>query len=834
MNNWLGDLRYALRTFAKSPAFTLVVVFTLALGIGANAAIFSLMDQVLLRLLPVAQPQRLVVVDAPGPFSGATRNHSETLTPLSHPMFEGLRDRNSVFEGVLAHHPASIHLTVDGQTEMVSGDVVSGAYFEVLGLAPAVGRLLTAQDDRTPGAHPVVVLGHGFWSRRFGADPNIVGSRLSVNGHPMTVVGVAPRGFHGVEVGESIDLYLPLMMQAQALPTWAKGIGDWRTRWLTTMARLKADVSLEQAAAGVNVLYRQLLEEDFQHTEGKSERFKESFLQKKLALLPGGRGTSGLRDQSKTPLVVLMGMVGLVLLIACANVANLLLARSSSRQREIAVRLALGASRTRLVRQLLVESVTLSLMGGALAILVASWCAGLLIRALPFEAAPRVLSAEPDLRLALLAFGLALLTGLVFGIVPALQSTRAELAPVLKNEAGSVLGASSGFRLRKGLVVAQVALSLLLLIGCGLFTRSLMNLRSLDPGFEPERLLAFSVDPSLNGYDPVRRIALLERVRDDLAAEPGVQSASLAQVALMTNSNWSSTVMVDGYEPKEDENMNPNVNGVGSEFFETLGMTLLAGRGFDAGDVAGAPKVAVVNEAFARYFFGDGDPLGRKFGFARDKAKDITIVGLVKDGKSGSLREPSARFLYVPYRQNQDLGEMAYYVRSTIEPSTLGPRLREIVRNVDPALPVIDLKTMRAQIRESLFVERMVAALSGAFGLLATLLAAVGLYGVMSHAVARRTREIGIRMALGAQGRTVLWMVLKEVGWLAAVGVLIGLPSGYGLGTLVESQLFGLSARDPLTFTLATSALLLSALLAGYLPARRATRVDPMVALRYE
>lgn len=834
MNDLLGDLRYALRTSAKNPGFTLIVVLTLALGIGANTAIFSLMDQILLRLLPVAEPDRLVVLDAPGPFSGSTRNHSDTLTPLSHPMFEALREKNSVFEGMLAHHEAAVHLTVEGQTEAVSGDLVSGTFFQVLGLAPAAGRLFTAEDDLTPGAHPVVVLSHGFWTRRFASDPQAVGRTLGVNGHPMTVVGVAPPGFHGVEVGQSMDVFVPIMMQAQVMPTWTRGVGDWRTRWLTVMARLGRDVSAQQAGVGINVLYRQLLEEDFQHTEGKSERFKTAFLQKQLALLPGGRGTSGLRDQSKAPLIVLMGMVGLVLLIACANVANLLLARSSSRQREIAVRLALGASRKRLVRQLLVESVALSLLGGALSILVASWSAGLLLRALPVDGAATVLSADPDLRLASFAFGLSLVSGLVFGIVPALQSTRAELAPVLKNEAGSLLGGSSGFRLRKGLVVAQVALSLLLLIGCGLFTRSLMNLRELDPGFQPERLLGFFVDPSLNGYDPARRVAVFERIRDEAEAEPGVQSASMAQVALMTNSNWSGTVLVDGYEPKEDENMNPDVNGVGPEFFATLGITLVAGRDFSAADVPGAPKVAIVNEAFARYFFGDGDPLGRRFGFARDKLKDITIVGLVRDGKTASLREGPIRFVYLPYRQSQDLGAMAFYVRSTLDPDTLGPRLREIVRQVDPALPLTSLKTMRAQIGESLFVERMVAALSAAFGLLATLLAALGLYGVMSYAVARRTREIGIRMALGAEARSVLVMVLKEVGWLATIGVLIGLPSGYGLGRLVESQLFGLTARDPLTFALATATLLLSAFVAGYVPALRATRVDPMVALRYE
>ncbi|MFI5182888.1 MAG: ABC transporter permease, partial [Vicinamibacteria bacterium] len=511
MEEFRQDLRFALRVFAKSPGFTLVVVLTLALGIGANTAIFTLMDQVLLRALPVRLPERLVIVDAPGPFSGSSHSHSETLTPLSHPMFEGLRDRSTSFEGVLAHFTTQVHITVGSQTDNATADLVSGTFFDVLGLKPAAGRLLSRDDDVTPGAHPVVVISHGFFQRRFGTDPKIVGQSVLVNGHPMTVVGVAPPGFHGVEVGEAMDVFAPLMMQAQLKPTWQRGIGDWRVRWLDVVARLKDGVSLEQAQAEANVLYRQLLQEDGEHLQTKSERFRTAFLQKQLRLLPGGRGTSGLRDQSKSPLLVLMGMVGLVLLIACANVANLLLARASARQKEIALRLALGASRGRLVRQLLVESLVLAAVGGALGIAFASWTGDLLLSALPFEQAPLVFTAQPDIRIGAFALGLSLLTALLFGLAPALQSTRLELAHTLKNEAASLLGGSAPFRFRKGLVVAQVALSLLLLIGAGLFTRSLVNLSALNPGFEPERLLTFAVNPSLNDYSPERRLAVLKQ-----------------------------------------------------------------------------------------------------------------------------------------------------------------------------------------------------------------------------------------------------------------------------------------------------------------------------------
>ena len=832
---WL-DLKRALHVFVNAPAFAAIVVLTLALGSGANAAIFTLLDQVLLRLLPVERPGRLVVLHAPGAFSGWSSMHSDTVMPVSDPVYKGLRDRVPAFSGVLAHYPTPIHLSVGGQTDKVTGDMVSGSFFDVLGLRPFLGRLFTADDDRVPSGHAVVVLGHGFFARRFGSDAGIVGQTVSVNNHPMTVVGVAPPRFNGIDVGSSVDVYVPLAMQVEVQPAWGKRLGDWRSRWLVCIARLEDGVTRAEARAAANVVYRQLVEEDLQHVKEPSARLVTLFRQRTLELLPGGRGTSGLRDQSGTPLLVLMGMVGLVLLIACANVASLLLARASARQKDIAVRLALGAGRLRLVRQYLVESVTLSLAGGLFGLLLAYWVGEALIAALPFEEATRTLSAAPDLRVGLFALALAVLAGAGFGLVPALRASRANLAPALKSEATSVVGGGAHFGLRKGLVVAQVALSLLLLIGAGLFTRSLMNLRALDPGFRPQQLYAFRVAPDLSGYDFPQRVDVLRRIQEGIAGEPGVASVSAAEVALLTDSNSMSTIRVEGYEAKEGENMNPNFNYVAPGFFSTLGIPLVAGRDLAPTDLLEAPKVAVVNEAFARYFFKEESPVGRRFGLGRRKEAgfDVEIVGLVRDGKSASLREETRRFVYVPYMQEEAVGGLTFYVRSPLGPDAVGKALRAAVRKVDPSLPVADMKTMSAQVGESLFVERMVAALSAAFGLLATVLAAIGLYGVMSYAVTMRTREIGVRVALGADRRAVLFLMLREVAVLAAMGVAIGLPGGYGLGRLVESQLFGLTASDPLTLILATSALVATAFFAGLVPAARAARVDPMTALRYE
>ena len=823
----MRDIKYAARGLRKNLGFTLVVILTLGLGMGANAAIFSLLDQVLLRRLPVRDPSRLVFLDGPGAFQGRTFNRMT----FSYPMYTDLRDRNEVFSGVLARFQTPMTVVWEGRSERVLGDLVSGNYFDVLGVRPALGRVLTASDDRTPGAHPVTVLSYGFWQRRFGGDSAVLNKTMVINGHPMTIVGVAANGFNGIEVGTTSDVMVPVMMKAQMTPTW-NDLDNRRSRWVTVMGRLKPGVTPEAAEVQLNVVYKQANELEITALTNVSDSFRQRFVSKHLEVLDAGRGLSDMRRQFSTPLIVLMCMVGVVLLIACANVANLLLARSTARQKEIAVRLALGAGRGRIARQHLIESMLLASAGAVVGLALAWWTGHLLLAALPGDPTTQTLSANPDLRVVFFTLLLALGTALVFGIGPALSATRPAVVTALKDEAGGVVGGGRQARVRRALVVGQVALSMMLLAGAGLFARSLFNLRSVDPGFSVESLLMFSVDPTLSGYDSTRMQRLFEETQDALAAIPSVRNVSMSEIGAFTGNGWSMTVKVDGYQAKEDEDMNPSVDGIGPRYFATMGVPLLAGREFTAADADGAPKVAIINEAMARYFFHDQNPIGRRFGFGRGKPTDIEIVGVVKDLRTAQLNEKPSRFLYIPYKQDDSVTQITFIVRAAGDATAAATAVRQAVQRLDPNLPIFDLKPMTAQVSESLYVERMVAALSVSFGVLATMLAAIGLYGVMSYAVARRTREIGIRMALGAERRGVMWLVLREVAVLAVVGVGIGLAGAFYLTRQVESQLFGLSPQDPVTLAGAVTILLVVALLAGFLPARRATAIDPLVALR--
>ena len=841
MATFLQDLRYAVRTIRRAPGFAIIVVLTLGLGIGANTAIFSLMDQVLLRLLPVKDPKQLVQLDGSGPFSGRTYNDRT----FSYPMYADLRDRNTVLDGLVARFPTSATLTVRGQAERIDVEMISGNTFEVLGVSPVLGRPLTPDDDRTPGAHPVAVASYSFWQRRFALSPAILNQVVTVNNTPMTIVGVAPPRFAGVVATAMPDLFIPLMMKAQLTPTW-NDLDNRRSRWLNLVGRLKPGVSADAAKAQLDVVYQQINEYELEQVPAfvsQGQKFKERFRAKKLTLHQAGRGLSGLRAGVSTPLFVLMAMVGLVLLIACANVANLLLTRATARQRELAVRLALGAGRKRLVAQTLTESLVLAAAGGLVGLVLSIWVGDLLVSVMPSPSITRSLSSAPDLRVGLFTAALSLVTAVVFGLIPALQASKPEINKTLREEAGSVSGGTHQARFRKGLVVAQVALSMLLVAGAGLFARSLYNLKQLDPGYKTDGLITFHVDPSMNGYDQARIKRFYEQLLDEIRTIPGVQAASLGQIPVLTDSVASRTIQVDGYTPKPDEDMNPWSDEIGPEYFKTLGIPLLMGREFNERDyTAPRARVAIVNETLARYYWPNQNPIGRRLGFRNmNDAAAIEVVGVVKDALYANMRQgtrddlKTPRYVYTPYVQSEEINEMTVYVRSAGTAAAAMPELlRQTVRRLDASLPVFALKQMDQVVDEALFNERMLALLSASFGLLATVLAAIGLYGVMSYTVSRRTREIGIRIALGAERGSVLWLVLREVAFLTAIGIGLGVPGALGLSQLVKSQLFGIAPTDPVTLIIAAGTLAIVGLLAGYIPARRAAGVQPVFALRYE
>jgi putative ABC transport system permease protein len=836
MQSLLQDLRYGARMLMKNPGFTVIAVLTLALGIGANTAIFSLTDQILLRRLPVERPEELVVLRSPGPKGGHVWSDGDDAASFSHPMYKDLRDRGAnVFSGLLARFAIPLSVAGEGQTERADGELVSGNYFEVLGVRPALGRVFSQEDDRAPGAHQVVVLSHAYWVRRFSADPAILNKSLTVNGNPMTVIGVSREGFRGVQVGQTPDVFIPMMMKAQMIPNSRK-LDDRRDYWLAIIGRLKPGMSRAQTEEAIRPSYRAALEEELAQRSGGSAQSRQRFLDKVILLEDGSNGRRILQLNAEKPILILMGMAGLALLIACANVANLLLARGAARQREIAVRMALGAGRRRLMRQFLLESLLLSLTGGAVGLIVAVWTIQGLVAAIPPSIGALGLSTELDPRLLGFTLALSALTGLLFGIAPAARATRLNLEATLREQGSSASGSLSSVRFRKALVASQVVLTAVLLVGAGLFARSLNNLNRLDLGLRADHLIAFSVAPELNGYSPQRTIAFFDDLRQGITALPGVRSVSAAEIAILTDSNAGSNVTIEGYQAQENEDMEVRHNRIGPDYFATMSIPLLGGREFTVADTAGSSKVAIINEAMALRFFANRNPIGSHFAFgAGDRIRpDIEIVGVVKDSKHATVREEKRPFAYLPYAQETNLGRITFYARTDQDVGAIAPSLRREVARRDNNLPIYDLKTLRQQADESLFADRFLTFLSICFGSLAAALAAIGLYGVMAYTVTRRIREIGIRIALGATQGRVAWLVLREVALLAGAGLLAGIPLAFALGRAAESLLFGVKAGDPLVFAAAGSLLALVALLGGYLPARRAAKVDPMVALRRE
>jgi len=823
----ITDIRYALRMLTKNPGFAGVVVLTLALGIGANAAIFSLLDQVLLQSLPVADPDQLVVLSAYEP------KEPDVDYSFSYPTYQDLRDRNDVFSGVIARGGAQMNVSYGDQTERVSGELVSGNFFEVLGVRPWAGRLFTQDDDRTPGAHPVAVLSYRFWESRFNKDPNLIGKTILINEHPMTVLGVTPPGFYGVEMANNPDVRVPLMMTPIFNPLPPTRLQSHTHQWLSVMARRKADVSAAQAQASLSVTYQQIRAAEAEQLTARGSKFnRERFLAQGIAAKPGDQGFRYLQTQLRTSLWLLFGATCAVLLILCANLANLMMARATVRAQEIAVRLALGSGRLRLLRQWLTEGVVLSVIGGVVGIFIALWIKAGLIAFIPPDYRQN-LQASFDWRLYAFILGLSILLGIAFSLAPAIQAARQVFAPGLRFESRSFTAGSKLLSLRSGLILVQVALSLPLLVSAALLLRTLQNLRALDTGFSKENVLLASVNPSLNGYSKERAAGFYDELMTRTRALPGVKFASLASDSPISGGWDQNRVVVEGYTPREGERMSCDVTYVSRDYFKSLEIPFLLGRDFDESDRLGAPKVVIVNEKMAKHYFGDTtNALGKRIGL--DDVPDMMIVGVVKNAQYINLREDLRRHFYIPTTQDSTLTNLTLHVKTSGDPNVVAEQLRAELKTLDPHLPLYNIKTLSTEIDESLIQERLVTWLSVAFGLLATLLTALGLYGVLTFSVARRTREIGIRVALGAQRRDVFRLIMIRGVILVGVGVAIGLGASFALSKVLSSLLFGVTANSVTTLTGVSIGLIAVGLLACYIPARRATKVDPLVALRYE
>ena len=847
----------------KNPGFALLAILTLALGIGANTAIFTVLDAVLLRSLPVAQPSQLVVLTDPNAHGMSNGSEGGERSLLAYSEFEYLRDHQEVFSGIFAADStlAQVNVTTSNPSggSNVGSRVVSrtaqdsarirmasGDYFSTLGIRPIIGRAFGPEVDGTRNANPVAVISHAFWRQRFGADPQVVGRKIEIHQTSFEITGVTPPGFFGETVGEAADIWVPMTMQEAIYPgddlltAFPSGTIDQRM-WLQVMARLKPGVSLAQASANLNVVFPGYVSASAQRYKLSAEEAK-GYLDQRIKVQPGARGTSTLHNGFAEPLKLLMALVGLVLLIACANLANLLLARGAARQREFAVRLSIGAGRGRLIRQLLTECFLLSILGAALGVVLAQWADSLLLRMVsPTGSVGQEaiqLSLRPDARVLGFTFAVAILTALLFGLIPALRATRLDLSPMLKSGASGAMVEGHGRRFPVGkiLVVTQVSISLVLLVAAGLFVRSLERLSEVNLGYKTERLLLFRVRPIPAGYKDAAIPRLFQELLDKFKAIPGVSGATLSADGLFSHSESADPISVEGYSPKPGELLHSRMDQVGPDYFSVMGMSILSGREITAQDSGNGPRVAVINQAFAKQFFPNTNPIGKRvIDTYPGNTASAEIVGVVADAKYNSLREETPTRLYNPiFNAFWPEQSAIYEIRTAADPATVSAALRAAVHDTNSAIPEIEIHTMSGLVNDSLQTDHFVARLSTAFGVLAIVLASVGLYGIMAFTVARRTRDIGIRMALGARRSSIVWKVLGETLILMLIGIALGVPIALAGTRLIKTMLFGLGAADPIAITAACAILAIIAALAGYIPARRASQVDPMVALRYE
>ena len=853
------DLRYGLQTLQKHPGFTAIALLTLALGVGANTALFSVVDAVLLKKLQVKEPDQLLLFQAswdrdkfgPGGFNGSNRRDPVTgltvgtsfPTQTLNRFREQTNDPQSPVSDVFAFGSVDLNLNAGGQAEVVSGQAVSGNYYSALGVPAIIGRTISDTDD-TAAATPVAVLSYKYWTNRFGGDRSLIGRQVNINNVAFTIVGVTPAGFGGtMQVGQSQDVSIPLAWEPQIAGerTMSRGAGVW---WLRLMGRLKPGATMAQAQGRLGVVFQQSVIEHRAARQAKTQTALQTINPNdypRLGVESGSQGEMNSRRFLAKPLRLLSGVVVLVLLIACANVANLLLVRASSRRKEIAVRLALGASRGRLIRQLLTESLLLGVLGGGLGVVFALWLKDGLFLVTDWGGSG-MSSLNPQLNLRVLGFtlGLALLTGLIFGLVPAFRATRLDLTPTLKDtgRSSSAVGRSL---LSRSLIVVQISLSVLLLIGAGLLVRTLRNLQHVDAGFNANNILLFEVNPSLIGYKEEKLAALYQQMFARIEAVPGVRSVTFSRNALLSWGSTSSSLFfpgVVGADGKPATSGEVYVHNVRENFLQTMEIPLLLGRNFTSQDDARAPQVAIVNQTFAEKHFPNENPIGKRFSLDSDKPGEIEIIGLARDAKYTSQRDETEPTMYTSWAQSlRSMRSAVFEVRTASDPGSFAAGVRQAVHEVDQNLPVFNMKTQIQQADETLAMERVFAKLLTLFGLVAQQLAAIGLYGVMAYSVSQRTHEIGIRMALGANRGNVLRLILRQGMVLTIIGIALGLGSAFVVTKYLESlttMLFGVQPRDPWTFAVIAVFLTIVALVACFIPARRATKIDPLVALRYE